>query len=115
MAINLNSHKPTDNVMDIEADMSSTSSYNTNNINNANVSTQSLPYMQGRNTDIAEIDLSSLVNYILKSPLKLSKIYGFRIIQSIILKLKRNKCDVSFIEVMACPSGCINGKVICVI
>ena len=115
MATYLNSHKPTNNNMDIDTDTSSTNKNNTNTNNNASIYTESLPYIQGRNTDIAEIDLSSLVNYTLKPPLKLSKIYGFRNIQSVILKLKRNKCDISFIEVMACPSGCINGKIVVVL
>ena len=30
-------------------------------------------------------------------------------LKSIINNLKRNKCDLDFIEVMACPGGCING------
>ena len=29
--------------------------------------------------------------------------------QNIVQKLKRGKCDYHFIEVMACPSGCLNG------
>jgi hypothetical protein len=35
--------------------------------------------------------------------------YGFRNIQNIVQKLKRNKCEYDFVEIMACPSGCING------
>lgn len=34
---------------------------------------------------------------------------GFRNIQNLVQKLKRNKCDYHFVEVMACPSGCLNG------
>ena len=114
MATYLNSHKPTSSELNTDTSSSSNNSSNNanNNSNNDHIYTQPLPYIQGRNTDIAEIDLSSLVHYTLESPLKLSKIYGFRSIQSIILKLKRNKCDLSFIEVMACPSGCINGKIL---
>ena len=41
--------------------------------------------------------------------LRFAKAYGFRNIQSILLSLKRDKCDFDYIEVMACPSGCING------
>ena len=116
MATYLNSRKLTDSELNTDTSSSNYNSNSTNNnSNNEHIYTQSLPYIQGRNTDIAEIDLSSLVHYTLGSPLKFNKIYGFRNIQSIILKLKRNKCDISFIEVMACPSGCINGKVICVI
>lgn len=34
---------------------------------------------------------------------------GFRNIQNLIQKLKRKKCDYNFVEVMACPGGCLNG------
>jgi iron only hydrogenase large subunit-like protein len=39
--------------------------------------------------------------------LRFAYAYGFRNIQNIVQKLKRNKCD--FVEIMACPSGCVNG------
>lgn len=35
--------------------------------------------------------------------------YGFRNIQNLVQKLKRGKSPYHFVEVMACPSGCING------
>jgi len=35
--------------------------------------------------------------------------YGFRSIQNLISKMKRGKCKYDYIEVMACPSGCLNG------
>ncbi|NWW76455.1 NARFL factor, partial [Climacteris rufus] len=35
--------------------------------------------------------------------------YGFRNIQNLVQKLKRGKCPYHFVEVMACPSGCLNG------
>lgn len=41
--------------------------------------------------------------------LRFARAYGFRNIQSIMLKMKRGKCDLDFIEVMACPNGCVNG------
>nr|CAG4643923.1 EOG090X05AC [Lepidurus arcticus] len=34
---------------------------------------------------------------------------GFRNIQNLVQRLKRNKCTYDYIEVMACPSGCLNG------
>lgn len=34
---------------------------------------------------------------------------GFRNIQNMVQKLKRGKCNYHFIEIMACPSGCLNG------
>lgn len=56
----------------------------------------------GRNADI-----STLTDP--RSGLKFAKVYGFRNIQSLMLKLKRGKCDFDFVEVMACPAGCLNG------
>ncbi|KAL7979080.1 hypothetical protein Chor_015104 [Crotalus horridus] len=35
--------------------------------------------------------------------------YGFRNIQNFVQKLKRGKLPYHYIEVMACPSGCLNG------
>lgn len=34
---------------------------------------------------------------------------GFRNIQNIVQRIKRGTCQYDFIEVMACPSGCLNG------
>ncbi|KAF7119299.1 hypothetical protein RHSIM_Rhsim13G0142900 [Rhododendron simsii] len=41
--------------------------------------------------------------------LKFALCYGFRNLQNIVRKIKIGKCDYHFIEVMACPSGCLNG------
>uniref|UniRef100_A0A8R1Y6H0 Fe_hyd_lg_C domain-containing protein n=1 Tax=Onchocerca volvulus TaxID=6282 RepID=A0A8R1Y6H0_ONCVO len=41
--------------------------------------------------------------------LAVAKCYGFRNIQNQVQKLKRSKCDYDYVEIMACPSGCING------
>lgn len=35
--------------------------------------------------------------------------YGFKSIQQVIRQMKTNKCKYDFVEVMACPSGCLNG------
>lgn len=35
--------------------------------------------------------------------------YGFRNIQTILRKVKQGLSQYDYIEVMACPSGCING------
>ena len=35
--------------------------------------------------------------------------YGFRNIQNVVQQLKRQKCEFDFVEIMACPSGCVNG------
>lgn len=77
-----------------------------------------LPYKEGRNADIAEIDInavstdaSDVVVTDGSSPrkLKFARAYGFRNIQSIMLKVRRGTCDFDFVEIMACPSGCNNG------
>ncbi|KAJ3697172.1 hypothetical protein LUZ61_000877 [Rhynchospora tenuis] len=44
-----------------------------------------------------------------KQVLKFALCYGFRNLQNIVSKVKRGKCEYHFIEVMACPSGCLNG------
>ncbi|OBS70999.1 hypothetical protein A6R68_00496 [Neotoma lepida] len=36
--------------------------------------------------------------------------YGFRNIQNMILKLKKGKFPYHFVEVLACPRGCLNGR-----
>ncbi|VDK81332.1 unnamed protein product [Litomosoides sigmodontis] len=41
--------------------------------------------------------------------LTVAKCYGFRNIQSHVQKLKRSKCNYDYVEIMACPAGCING------
>lgn len=41
--------------------------------------------------------------------LKFAAAYGFRNIQNVVQKLKRGRCNYHYIEVMACPSGCLNG------
>ncbi|RDX65133.1 Protein NAR1 [Mucuna pruriens] len=44
-----------------------------------------------------------------KTVLKFALCYGFRNLQNIVRKLKTGKCDYHFLEIMACPSGCLNG------
>ena len=34
---------------------------------------------------------------------------GFRNIQNVVQKMKRKRCQLDFVEIMACPSGCLNG------
>jgi iron only hydrogenase large subunit-like protein len=35
--------------------------------------------------------------------------YGFRNIQNITRQAKANTCKYDYVEVMACPAGCVNG------
>ena len=41
--------------------------------------------------------------------LRFARAYGFRNIQTIVNKIKRGNCPYDFVEIMACPSGCVNG------
>jgi iron only hydrogenase large subunit-like protein len=66
---------------------------------------QPLPIVQGRNADIKECSL--MVNG--QRVLRFAAAYGFRNIQGLMRKIKINRCEYDYVEVMACPSGCING------
>ncbi|GIL96758.1 hypothetical protein Vretimale_2565, partial [Volvox reticuliferus] len=41
--------------------------------------------------------------------LVVARVYGFRNIQTLLQQVKRGRCVYSYVEVMACPSGCLNG------
>ncbi|WCJ28162.1 Cytosolic iron-sulfur assembly component 3 [Euphorbia peplus] len=58
-----------------------------------------------RNTDFRELSLEVDGHVVLKFAL----CYGFQNLQNIVRKVKMRKCDYHFVEVMACPSGCLNG------
>lgn len=64
-----------------------------------------LEYVVGRNPDFREVTLT--VDG--KEMLKFAIAYGFRNIQSIMTKIRRNRCPYHYVEIMACPSGCLNG------
>ncbi|XP_074648375.1 cytosolic Fe-S cluster assembly factor narfl-like [Tubulanus polymorphus] len=64
-----------------------------------------LEYKTLRNQDLKEVIFQ--VDGEVK--LKFALAYGFRNIQNIVQKVKRGKCQYQFIEIMACPSGCLNG------
>ena len=44
-----------------------------------------------------------------KKVLHFAAAYGFRNIQGLVRKIKTGKCPYDYVEVMACPSGCLNG------
>lgn len=67
--------------------------------------TQPLQYVQGKNKDLKECVLE--VNG--KGVLRFAAAYGFRNIQNIIRNIKRGKCEYDYVEIMACPGGCLNG------
>jgi iron only hydrogenase large subunit-like protein len=66
-----------------------------------------LKYKSGRNPDFmeAEVPLGGEGG----KTLRVAKAYGFRNIQNLMRTLKRKKCPYDYVEVMACPSGCLNG------
>uniref|UniRef100_A0AAV1UJQ3 Iron hydrogenase small subunit domain-containing protein n=1 Tax=Peronospora matthiolae TaxID=2874970 RepID=A0AAV1UJQ3_9STRA len=64
-----------------------------------------LEYVVGRNPDFREVSLAVEGKEVLKFAIS----YGFRNIQSIMTKIRRNKCPYNYVEIMACPSGCLNG------
>jgi iron only hydrogenase large subunit-like protein len=66
---------------------------------------ENLTYKTLRNRDFQEV----ILEHEGKTVLKFALAYGFRNIQNLVQKLKRNKCPYHFVEVMACPSGCVNG------
>eukprot|EP00808_Paulinella_micropora_P026191 g1499.t1 len=64
-----------------------------------------LKYEVGRNKDLKKVT----VEIAGRPVLRFAAAYGFRNIQNIVRQLKQGKCDLDFVEIMACPSGCLNG------
>ncbi|XP_054851546.1 cytosolic iron-sulfur assembly component 3 [Eublepharis macularius] len=64
-----------------------------------------LEYKPLRNKDFQEVTLEKDGEILLRFALA----YGFRNIQNLVQKLKRGKSPYHYVEVMACPSGCLNG------
>jgi iron only hydrogenase large subunit-like protein len=64
-----------------------------------------LPFRQGRNSDVWHLALE--VNG--ETVLRFGACYGFRNVQEVVRKTKRQTLALDFVEVMACPSGCANG------
>ena len=80
--------------------------YSSEKLLNMSLPGMPLPYSCGRNPDMSEVTIWNADN---TKKLMFAKVYGFRNIQSLLLKIKKQKCDYDFVEIMACPSGCING------
>jgi len=70
-----------------------------------NIDIESLTYKTLRNADMREVS----IEYNGETVLRFAQAYGFRNIQNIVQKNKRGKLAYDFVEVMACPSGCLNG------
>lgn len=64
-----------------------------------------LVYKNLRNPDFREVVLEKDG----KEVLRFAIANGFRNIQNLVQKLKRGKSTYHYVEVMACPSGCLNG------
>lgn len=69
------------------------------------VTVEEISFKKGRNEDFKECSLEVEG----KKVLTFAICNGFRNIQNIVRKLKQKTCEYDFVEVMACPSGCLNG------
>ncbi|NXL88009.1 NARFL factor, partial [Alectura lathami] len=69
------------------------------------VQVDTIQYKPLKNKDFQEVTLEKDGAVLLQFALA----YGFRNIQNLVQKLKRGKCPYHYVEVMACPSGCLNG------
>ncbi|XP_051851603.1 nuclear prelamin A recognition factor isoform X2 [Antechinus flavipes] len=65
-----------------------------------------ITYKALKNKDFQEITLEKNGEIMLR----FAAAYGFRNIQNMVLKLKKGKFPYHFVEVLACPGGCLNGK-----
>ena len=64
-----------------------------------------LNFAMRRNKDYVELDLTVKEKVVFRTAI----INGFRNIQTLIQRIKRGTCKYDYVEVMACPSGCLNG------
>ncbi|XP_006873908.1 PREDICTED: cytosolic Fe-S cluster assembly factor NARFL [Chrysochloris asiatica] len=62
-------------------------------------------YKPLRNKDFQEVTLERDSQVLLR----FAATYGFRNIQNVVQKIRRGRCPYHYVEVMACPSGCLNG------
>ncbi|NXM78082.1 NARFL factor, partial [Serilophus lunatus] len=69
------------------------------------IQVDTIEYKPLKNKDFQEVTLQRDGAVLLHFALA----YGFRNIQNLVQKLKRGKCPYHYVEVMACPSGCLNG------
>jgi len=70
-------------------------------------SVENIQYTTLKNQDFKEVTLTRPSDGTVL--LKFAIANGFRNIQNLVQKMKRKRCDYDFVEIMACPSGCING------
>ncbi|KAM4824023.1 nuclear prelamin A recognition factor [Urocitellus parryii] len=67
---------------------------------------EEITYRALRNKDFQEVTLEKDGEVLLR----FAAAYGFRNIQNMILKLKKGKFPYHFVEVLACPRGCLSGR-----
>lgn len=72
-----------------------------------------LEYSTLKNGDFIEVSMKNVDNGTTKLTRRFAIVNGFRNIQTIVQRLKRNALKYDYIEIMACPSGCINGGAQC--
>uniref|UniRef100_UPI00398F61A8 nuclear prelamin A recognition factor isoform X1 n=1 Tax=Pristiophorus japonicus TaxID=55135 RepID=UPI00398F61A8 len=70
------------------------------------VAVKEITYKTLRNKDFQEVTLEKDGEIVLR----FAATYGFRNIQNMVYKLKKGKFPYNFVEVLACPGGCLNGK-----
>ena len=68
-----------------------------------------LEYAIVKNSDFQEVTFSQDGEV----RLRFAVANGFRNIQNVVQKMKRKRCQYHFVEIMACPSGCLNGGAQC--
>jgi len=68
-----------------------------------------IDFKQGRNADLLESTYRPPEADAQETPLRFAVANGFRNIQNLVQKMKRGKCEYDFVEIMACPGGCLNG------
>ncbi|XP_054246788.1 cytosolic iron-sulfur assembly component 3 isoform X1 [Indicator indicator] len=69
------------------------------------IQVDTIQYKPLKNKDFQEVTLEKDGAVLLHFALA----YGFRNIQNLVQKLKRGKSPYQYVEVMACPAGCLNG------
>lgn len=72
-----------------------------------------LEYSILRNSDFIELTLKKTADKESSIVRRFAIVNGFRNIQTVVQRLKRKALRYDYIEIMACPSGCINGGAQC--
>lgn len=67
---------------------------------------EEITYCTLRNKDFQEVTLEKNGEVLLR----FAAAYGFRNVQNLVLKLRKGKFPYHFVEVLACPGGCLNGR-----